>query len=194
MTRRLSLLLLLPLLCGCSADWWWTPDQQGRRAFERGDYELASARFEDPLWKGVAAYRAEDYEGATAYFARDDSADGWFNRGNAQAKLQRYRDAVASYDEALVRRPGWQDAKVNREIVLGILKRQDEQQGEPGDPNLEADDTVVDEQGKQGKAGEVEVDQLATDDLETLWMRRLQTSPAGFLKRKFAIQAGEEGE
>ena len=60
------LLLLLVILNGCSADWWLTPDQQGRRAFEGGDYGAAAKNFEDSEWKGVAAYRAGDYEAAVA--------------------------------------------------------------------------------------------------------------------------------
>jgi Ca-activated chloride channel homolog len=35
-----------------------TPDQQGQLAYERGDYAGAAERFADPMWRGVALYRA----------------------------------------------------------------------------------------------------------------------------------------
>jgi Ca-activated chloride channel family protein len=190
---RAALAALALALSGCSADWWWTADQQGRRAYEGGDFAVAASAFEDPAWKGVAAYRAGDHEAAVAYFARLDTAEAWFNRGNALARLDRLEEAEAAYGEALTRHPGWLEAEANRALVAGILKRREEEQGEPGDPSLDADDTVVDERGKRGKAGEVKVEQLDAAALEALWLRRLETSPAGYLRRKFAIQAEEAG-
>src|SRR5262245_54444609 len=36
------------------ADLWLTPDQQGRMAFDRGDYTTAAQRFADPMWRGIS--------------------------------------------------------------------------------------------------------------------------------------------
>jgi Ca-activated chloride channel homolog len=41
-----------------SRNLWLTPDQQGRLAFDRGDYAAAKRLFIDPMWRGLAAYRA----------------------------------------------------------------------------------------------------------------------------------------
>src|SRR5262249_28342073 len=57
------------------ADLWATSDQQGRYFFERGDYRTAAARFADPMWRGVACYRAADYGCAIDAFTRVDSPE-----------------------------------------------------------------------------------------------------------------------
>jgi len=50
-------------------DLWLTHDQHGRRAFERGDFAGAAALFDDPVWRGVAQYRAGQYAQAVQSFA-----------------------------------------------------------------------------------------------------------------------------
>ena len=44
--------------------WFLTPDQQGRYYLEHGDYSSAARCFEDAQWKGIALYRAGDFESA----------------------------------------------------------------------------------------------------------------------------------
>ena len=68
-------------------DLWMTPDQQGRHAFDRGDFKTAAERFRDPLWKGVALYRAGDFQGALNAFALVDTAESYYNQGDALARL-----------------------------------------------------------------------------------------------------------
>ncbi|HKE43262.1 MAG TPA: VWA domain-containing protein, partial [Steroidobacteraceae bacterium] len=117
-------------------DAWLTPDQQGRLRFERGDYAAAAADFIDPMWKGVALYRAGQYSAAIDAFARLDTAESYYNQGNALAKLGKYPQAVKSYEEALQRRPDWPQAKGNLALVQALIPppSKDEQQEEA--PNL----------------------------------------------------------
>ena len=49
---------------------WLTPDQQARRAYEALEFQAAFERFEDPSWKGVAAYRSGLYADSAAAFGR----------------------------------------------------------------------------------------------------------------------------
>ena len=168
-------------------DVWLTPDQQGRLAFDRGDYATAAARFTDPTWRGIALYRAGKYEDAVEAFARVDSAESYYNQGNALAKLQRYPAAVASYQDALKRRPGWPEATANLEIVRKLIpkkEKEDEEQA-PIDPNQKPDQVQFDDKGKKGKAGQIELAQQTAE----MWMRTIQTTPADLLRRKFAIEA-----
>ncbi|URK87717.1 VWA domain-containing protein [Rhizobium sp. RCAM05350] len=51
-------------------DMWLTGDQQGRRAFEQGEFEKAASHFEDPMWKGVAYYRAGKFADALDVLCR----------------------------------------------------------------------------------------------------------------------------
>ena len=50
------------------------------------------------------------------------------------------------------------------------------------------DEIKFDEKGKKGKKGEIEQAQLTDEQVAELWMRRIQTSPAQFLKLKFRYQ------
>jgi Ca-activated chloride channel family protein len=67
------------------SDLWLRADQQGLRALESGEPERAAELFEDPRWRGTAAYSGKDYATAADAFRGDESADGWYNRGNALA-------------------------------------------------------------------------------------------------------------
>ena len=53
---------------------WFTPDQQGQRLLSRGDFEQAAGTFQDPMWIGVAWFRAGEFEKAEQAFARVASA------------------------------------------------------------------------------------------------------------------------
>jgi tetratricopeptide (TPR) repeat protein len=80
--------------------------KQGRVAYEHGDYAGAAERFSNPMWRGVALYRVGRYDDAIDAFARVDSAESYFDQGNALAKLGKLSAAVAAYQEALKRNPG----------------------------------------------------------------------------------------
>jgi len=170
------------------ADMWLTADQQGQLAFNRGDYVTAADRFADPMRKGVALYRAGKFNESLDAFARVDSPESDFNQGNALARLGRFPDAAARYRAALTRRPGYSEAQANLAIVLKLIpppKKDDEQ--EAGDPSEKPDKVEFDDKAKKGKAGQVDVKQQTAE----MWMRNIQTTPAGLLQRKFALEAQE---
>ncbi|HEY5907290.1 MAG TPA: VWA domain-containing protein, partial [Vicinamibacteria bacterium] len=129
------------------ADLWATPDQQGRYYFERGDYATAAKRFTNPVWRGVACYRAGDYACAVDAFARVDSPEAWFDLGNAYAKAGELKLALAAYDKALASRPRWPPAVANRALVAGLVpgeKPEDDEQG-AADPNQPPDEVKFDD-------------------------------------------------
>jgi Ca-activated chloride channel family protein len=175
------------------ADLWLTPDQQGRYWLERGDPARAGERFEDPMWKGVALYRAGNWESAILQFARVDTAEGWFNLGNAYARSGNNEEAVKAYEEALARRPGWMEAEENRALVAALIPPSEPESDEEqiGEPNQPPDEVKFDEKGKKGKEGEIDQAQLTDEQKAEMWLRRLQVTPADFLRRKFAAQAEE---
>jgi Ca-activated chloride channel homolog len=173
---------------------WLTPDQQGRLAFDRGDHAAAAKLFADPMWRGIAAYRAFDFLEAAKAFAQVDTLAGKFALGNAQAQNHAYEKAIKAYDEVLKTRPGNAAARINRAIVEAALKaseekRRKQEQGEPAPPDEKADETRVDPNQKGGKRIQVTPEDLTTPGAAEAWMRQVQTSPADFLKLKFAIQA-----
>jgi Ca-activated chloride channel homolog len=170
-----------------------TPDQQGRLAFGRGDYAAAKELYTDPMWRGLAAYRAYDFLAAAEAFQKVETPEGRFALGNAQAQNHAYEKAVKAYDEVLTAQPGNIAAKTNRAIVLAALKAQEEKRRkqEEGEtpPDEKADETRVDPEQKGGKRVQVNPEDVTTAGAAEAWMREVQTSPADFLKRKFAIQA-----
>jgi len=56
---------------------WLTPDQQGQRHFQRGEFAEAAQAFRDPMWQGAAWYRAGEFEKAAQAFARRDTAEAF---------------------------------------------------------------------------------------------------------------------
>jgi Ca-activated chloride channel family protein len=73
-------------------------------------------------------------------------------------------------------------------------EKRDDQEEVASDPNQKPDELKFDEKGKKGKAGKVEVRQLTDEEIAKMWLRGVETSPAGFLKMKFAAQVVKEGE
>jgi Ca-activated chloride channel family protein len=187
---------VLVFLQACSADFWLTHDQQGRRLFEQGAYAEAAAVFDDPLWRGAAHYRAGNLTDAVNAWALDTSPEAYYNLGNAYALLGNYVEAVNSYDQALAARPAWVEARENRDLVQATIDDQPEpeSQQQGGEPTFEADQIEFDEKGEQGERGEVQMDAFTDEQMTEMWMRRLQTSPADFLRNRFAIEAADTAE
>ena len=175
-------------------DLWMTPDQQGRYYFQKGDYKKAVEKFEDPLWRGFASARAGDYDAALNAFALSDTAEAWYNQGDALAHMGKYPEAVAAYQQALARRPHWKDAEDNLALVQSLIPKpkdkKDKDQEQEDAPDLPPDQMKFDEKGKQGKRAKVNVKPATMADI---WMRNIQTTPADFLRRRFAIQDAKEG-
>jgi len=175
------------------ADLWLTKDQQGRLAFERGDFAGAAALFRDPMWRGVAACRAGDWDAAVDAFARLESPEGLFDLGNAYAHRGDLPVAVQAYEQALAVRPGWREARENRDRVAALIlkPKKDDEEGAEEAPDVKPDEVKFDDKGKRGKEGRVEVSEKQAGEI---WLRGLTTSPAGFLRRKFATQAAAAGD
>jgi Ca-activated chloride channel family protein len=176
---------------------WFTPDQQGRRHFQRGEYVEAAQTFLDPMWQGIAWYRAGEFEKAAQAFARRDTAESHFNQGNAWLMRGKYDVAIGSYDRALEKRPGWKAATDNRDLAIARAKILEQKGGDMGDQKLGADKVVFDKNAKnEGQETKVSGAKAMSDqDIQAMWLRRVQTRPADFLKAKFSYQqaVGNEG-
>lgn len=180
------------------ADLWLTPDQQGRIAFDRGDYAEAARRFADPMWRGIAAYKAYDFLEAAQQFRKVETLEGKFALGNAEAQNHAYEKAIAAYDDVLKAQPDHAAARTNRKIVEAALKAKEDQrrkqeQQDAAPPDEKADEMRVDKDQKGGKRIQVTQEDLTTAGAAEAWMRQVQTTPADFLELKFAIQAAGAG-
>jgi Ca-activated chloride channel family protein len=194
------LLLLLPpgvqAGSGGRADLWFTPDQQGQRLFQRGEFAEAAEVFRDPMWQGAAWFRAGEFERAGQAFARRDTAEAHYNQGNAWLMRGKYETAIASYDRALEKRPDWKEASDNRALAIARARMVEQKGGDMGDQMIGADKIVFDKTAKNG-GQETEVaggKALSDQEVQSLWLRRVQTRPADFLKAKFAYQVAMQQE
>jgi len=168
-----------------------TPDQQGYYLFEQQQYETAATRFADPMWRGIALFRNGDFEQAASLFAGYDTANAAFAQGNALAMQGKYQAAIDRYARALQLQPGWEDARINREIAEARAEALKREGGEMTGSQIGADEIVF-EQGKASpSAGDepVEAGQEASNvEQQAIWLRQVQTRPADFLRAKFAHQ------
>ena len=182
---------LLTLLISISwASLWLTPDQEGMYYLEKGAYTQAAENFADVHWQGVAWYRAGEFKKAAQAFARIENAEGNFNQGNAHLMQGQYDKAMASYDRALQKRPDWQEAIENRELAAARAKATDTEGGNMTEGMLGADEIVFgDKPGEKSESVETDGgDALSDREIQALWLNRVQTRPADFLKAKFAYQ------
>lgn len=184
---------------------WLSPDQLGMFYLYRQQYQKAAASFDDIAWRGVAYYRAENFKAAVEMFSRIQTADGYFNLGNAYAHARHYLLAVKSYDHALQLAPAHAGARKNREKVQAIIDEINQlsasQQAEEGDSTRElGDDEPQTADGaerkdaKQRKSTPLTADELLMDEaLNELWMRQVQKDPSRFLSAKFHMQLQHQG-
>jgi Ca-activated chloride channel family protein len=127
---------LLWLLCVLSfpgygltwRDFWFTKDQQGQRLMREGQFKRAETTFQDPAWRGAAAYRSGNYEQAAEYYRLLQNEQGFYNEGNALAKLRRYEQAIRAYDKALSLNPKNEEAAYNRKLLTELLKQKQNKQ------------------------------------------------------------------
>jgi Ca-activated chloride channel family protein len=185
-------LLLASLFSGL----WFTPDQQGQHEFDRGEFIAAAETFQDPMWQGAAWYRAGEFERAARAFAQSDTAQGYYNQGNAWLMRGSYETAINNYDRALRLQPDWQEARENRELAIARAAALEQKGGDMGDQLIGADDVVFDKDAKNsGQDTETTAEQPMSDQaIQAMWLRRVQTKPADFLKAKFAYQQAMEEE
>lgn len=166
------LLLLLPVAVQAK--------NSGIEAYEREDYKGAMSEFDRQLQKrkesaelnfdlGAAAYKAGEYGKALDAFSNAVTSPdpalrsaAEYNLGNTlfqqgaqqqqkEGRVQRWKDALQHYEQALKVTPGNKDAEYNRDVVRKLLEekeppKQDQQQQQQQDKK---DDQKKDDQQKQ---------------------------------------------
>ena len=111
-------------------DLWYTADQQGQNALQKGDAASAQLLFKDPEWQAGAAYKNGDYDAAAELYKQGKNADDYYNLGNAMARLGKLDGAIKAYDQALSIDPNMQDATANRALVEQLKQQQSQNNGQ----------------------------------------------------------------
>lgn len=109
-------------------DLWVSKDKQGVEAFTGEEYAEAATLFRDDAWRASANYKAGNYENALADLSLLEDVESLYNRGNALARLNRYPEAIAAYDQVMALVPDHEDAAYNKELLENIMEEQEQQQ------------------------------------------------------------------
>ncbi|OED82646.1 VWA domain-containing protein, partial [Vibrio splendidus] len=107
---------------------WKTDDQVGYQLYQDEDFQQAAEQFEQQEWKGIAQYKAGDFEAAEQTLQGLSGEDARYNLANAQAKQGKYDQAIEEYQRILESNPEHAYAKKNLEIVEQAQKQQQQQQ------------------------------------------------------------------
>ncbi|NBF17389.1 VWA domain-containing protein [Pseudomonas sp. Fl4BN2] len=172
-----------PAQANALSDAFFTRDQQGRRAFEQQHFPAAASLFEDPYWKGIAAYKAADFDLALASFARLDTPQAYFYLGNIYVRRFKFDQAIAAYTRALALQPQFPEASNNLALARALLK--DTDSAEQNTLEVKPDQIKFDLQPGKGQSKTLQTPQAASDQQ---WLENLTTSPANFLRQKFSLQ------
>jgi len=186
-------------------DWqamWQNNDQRASQLFAEEEFATAADLFDNPQWQAASKYRAGDYAAALDAWQQFDSDDAHYNRANSLARLGRYEDALAAYQQLLEQNPAHEDARFNKEALEEWLKNQqqqgEQQQGEQqqGEQQQGEQQQGEQQQGAQQPTEEealAELDQQMTEQAAEQWLRKIPDDPGGLLRRKFIYQYRKRG-
>jgi len=181
-----------------NANFWSSPEQRGDALMHRKRYAEAAKVYAEPWHIATAQYRNGDFEAAAKTFARVPGAKGTFDQGNAWLMHGNYDAAIASYDRALGFQPGWREAEENKAIASARKAKIEGSGKDRAQESADAykpDKIVFDQKGQDQPAQPKEMaegGEVSDEELRATWLRRVQTTPADFLRAKFAYQAAKE--
>ncbi|MDE0350842.1 MAG: tetratricopeptide repeat protein, partial [Gammaproteobacteria bacterium] len=188
---------------------WRRPDQRAYDLLRAGRAEAAARVFEDPRWAAVAQFRAGDVEGAANRFRGDHTPTGYYNLGNALARLGALEAAVAAYERVLATAPDHADARHNRDLVAGLLAQGAREDGAdggrrgspeglgaaPDDSPAARSDPDAGTRGADGDTGAASPTDAAPDppssDARIRWLDSVPDDPGGLLRRKFRYETNQ---
>lgn len=185
--RLLIILFLIGLGFTVAASWLLPkvsrqPDQFeiALEMIETGRARDAVYLLQDPVWRGIAEFRAKRYRRAIAELIERESVLTLYNIGNVYAHMQEWNGSIAAYEKALRLDPSHKDAAYNLEVVRRA------QQAERELAEKQRAERKIgrwnDEDGKSSSSEEVEGAKTVQDDInqgESISAAREETSASG---------------
>lgn len=148
-------------------DLWSNKDQQGSTAFENQEFDNAASLFEDTDWRAASLYRNGNYEAALAELNQLEGLEAAYNKGNTLARMQRFEEALAAYDQVLDQQPDHSDAQLNRQIVQALLEQQQQEQQDQeqqDQENEQGQDQQQDAQNQDSQSEQQSQEQTAQEN------------------------------
>ncbi|HBC55929.1 MAG TPA: hypothetical protein DCZ03_02075 [Gammaproteobacteria bacterium] len=118
-----------------SVPWWSHKNMRAQELLTLGAYGQAAELFEDPAWRATALYLAQNYSEAGVLFKKLQTADGFYNAGNALAYSGQYDKAFDAYRRALAMDPEHEDAQYNMAVIERVLDKQQAKKSPPKQSN-----------------------------------------------------------
>ena len=210
MKKYLSLVLIIAIAGGWffmslrRVDWSLkallvTPTQENQYFFNKKEYVKAAKSSVDSLQQGSAWYLAGEFKKAATVFGSSGSLETVYNRANSYVMLGKYDLAIVDYENVLKERPEWKEASDN--LALARLRKEnmtppeDDFGGTGG--MLGADEIVIGDRKAQSSGDNDETEtqegsQLSKNEQQALWLKKVQTKPADFLRLKFSYQLANQ--
>ena len=163
-----AMFILLPI-DHAQASPWTNTNRQAYETFTDGNYKQAAQDFTSPQWKGIAEYKAKQYEQAIATLKPLQDPTSQYNLGNAYAQKGDYKQAAATYEKLLKQQPDFADAKKNLAIVEQAEKQKQqqknkEQSGKKDQQQGQQDNKDQQQQGQQGNKDQQQQGQQGNKD------------------------------
>ncbi|MDE0589445.1 VWA domain-containing protein [Halocynthiibacter sp. C4] len=174
------------------ADWFFTPDQQGYRAYQNKDFAAAAEAFADPYWQGYALFRSGQYPEAIAVLETLDTPEAAFTLGHAYIRNRQYRDGVRAFETVLERDPDFPDAQHNLDVSKQIVTYVEETRAASDtgeETGIGADEVVFDNEANVGTDTEIDAQPEGDGAPMTAdqWMNTVDTNTADFLRTRFQM-------
>ncbi|MCU7834822.1 MAG: VWA domain-containing protein [gamma proteobacterium symbiont of Taylorina sp.] len=143
---------------------WLNKDQRGQKAFKRKNFSQAAEQFDNTLWKAGAHYQAGEFEQAVEQYEQFDDAESLYNKGNALANLQKFEQAIESYDKALEKDPDLLDAGKSRDYIKQLLEQQKQQPDQQQSGDQKQDQQDKDQQASDSDKSESQKNDQSEDN------------------------------
>ncbi len=145
--------------------------------------QQALQEFNDPMWLGIAAYHAQDYQLAVEHFSQLNSASASYNKGNSLLLLKQYQDAIQAYQQALTIEPELEPAKLNMQLAQQLLAELPDEK--PAPDKTEAQQFALSDGDNLSLMETAQpLPLLGNLEIET-WLEQIPDNPAKLLKQKF---------
>ena len=196
--RLLSLMFILAMAAPeaeASWDWFFTPDQQGQIAMNRGNYGKAASLYSTPYLKGVAYYQNGDWLHALTWFDQVDTDEARHYMALSYAQLKYWDEAFELLEALFESHPEDELITANYHSVaevMAVLEKQRRQRLDDLDMKMdrdEADGFVHSELAEQGIDATLDVSDNMVNPQS--WLEGLEMTPEQLLRNRFQLEAAE---
>ena len=134
---------------------WQHHEQRAFDAYQQGDFERAAELSGNPLMRGAAYYRSNNFSSAVEAFAQQNSAQALYNQGNALVRMKQFEKAITAYQRAIALLPSLGNARFNLKLLETYLAQQDGNAvgDEDGDDSGDTDAEELESADARSRAG-----------------------------------------